>query len=320
MDPEKSAYKILNNFEFKGQKLNLIALGYVLGFKVTSSKAHGIINITEDNQSYVQDIAKSIEKELLGVDGISEVSFGFTGKKPESKLAIKNVKRTIIISSGKGGVGKSTIAFLMALKLSEAGMKVGIVDADIYGPSLPTLTNMYTKPEVVDSQMIPHKYKDIEVNSIGYLIPEGKALIWRGPMLIKALHQLLYGTKWGELDVLIVDMPPGTGDIHLTIAEKYKISDAILVTTPHSLSVADFSRAVDMYRILGINILGVVENMSYFESNAGSKHELFSNQGSLNEYCKTNGLNIIAQIPLCQNPDRISFYINALMSKIYDTV
>lgn len=320
MDIEKSAYKILQHFDFEGQKLDLISSGYVLGFKISNNKAHGIINITQSNKDYIQDVAKVVEKKLLELDGISEVSFGFTGQKPANKLSIKNVKRTIIVSSGKGGVGKSTMAFLTALKLKEAGLRVGIVDADIYGPSLPTLTNIHTKPEIVDNQMIPHVYEGIQVNSIGYLIPEGKALIWRGPMLIKALHQLLYGTKWGELDVLIVDMPPGTGDIHLTIAEKYKISDAMLVTTPHSLSLADFSRAVDMYRILGINILGVIENMSYFESNTNVKHELFSNHGNLDEYCKTNNLNIIARIPLCQNPERISSHINILVSKMYDTV
>lgn len=316
MNIEKIAENMLRDFDFNGQKLDLIELGYVIGFKVNDGKAHGIINITPENNSNIRELAKAIEQKLLTIKEINNVNFAFTGEKPDNKLHIKNVKRTIIISSGKGGVGKSTLTFLMAKKLAASGLRVGIVDADIYGPSLPTLTNISTKPEVVDNQMIPHKYEGIEVNSIGYLIPEGKALIWRGPMLIKALHQLLYGTKWGKLDVLLIDMPPGTGDIHLTIAEKYHINDAILVTTPSNLSIADFSRAADMYKILGINILGVIENMSCFESSEGVKLDLFAGKEVLEEYCNTNGFEILAHVPLCQNPSNITNHLDSLISKL----
>ena len=227
-----------------------------------------------------------------------------TQEAPGLKFYIPSVKNVILVSSCKGGVGKSTIAFYLALALSKKH-KVGLIDADIYGPSVPVLTGISDKPDIQNNQMIPHVFKGMQTNSIGYLIPSNQALIWRGPMLTKALHQLLAGTKWSELDFLIVDMPPGTGDIHLTCAQKYNIKGVLLVTTPQSLAVSDLSRTCSMYTTLGLSVLGVIENMSYFLDDSGNKQYLFGKGEELQSFIAEYKLKTLAQIPLYQDVTKI---------------
>ena len=182
---------------------------------------------------------------------------------PKEKLKVPNVEKVVLFASSKGGVGKSTTTVNTALALSHLGFKVGLVDADIYGPSLSTLLGVKEKPEVSDGKIVPILKNNIYSISMGYLIEEGQAAIWRGPMISKALYQLLLSTKWPKLDYLLIDMPPGTGDIYLSMAEKFEVDAAVLITTPQVLSFTVLKKSVSFFKKTDIKILGVIENMSY---------------------------------------------------------
>lgn len=186
------------------------------------------------------------------------------------KRKLDGVGKLILISSGKGGVGKSTISIALAEMLQSQGAKVGILDADIYGPSIPTMMGIKDKPELEDKKFIPLESKGFQVMSIGFVTPSDGAIAWRGPMATKALYQILGATKWRNLDYLIVDMPPGTGDIHLSILENYQVDSVYMVTIPSLVSLADVERAISLYTTFGIKISGIIENMSgSFHGNAG---------------------------------------------------
>ncbi len=292
---------LVSNFLFRGRRIDLRREGYIADLVLKGNSVSCIVNVTEENQERVTALSDELKKAFAALEGVESVKIVLTGEhvpKPEkSKIKIPGVRKIILVSSGKGGVGKSTVSFILAKLMHKRGKKVGLLDADIYGPSIPTLTGISEKPEIIDNQMIPHNHEGLQVNSMGYLIPESKALSWRGPMITKALHQLLYTTKWDNLDYLIVDMPPGTGDIHLTICDKYNVDGVIMVSTPQKLSVADMSRAVDMYRKFSIPILGIVKNMSYV-ANATGRNYIFGKGEELSEYSKESGVEIICEIPL----------------------
>jgi len=305
IDKEKLE-KIFQSFKFSGKILNLRKIGYLQDVIIKNDEVGCIMNVTEENAEFIERISNSLKSVLNTVDGVKKVNVVFTGitaPKTSSvkKIKIPGIKNLILISSGKGGVGKSTVAFLLSLLMSKNGLKVGLLDADIYGPSMPALTKRYEKPEIIEGKMIPYVFEGVKVNSVGYLIPEGKALVWRGPMITKALHQLLSSTDWGNLDFLIVDMPPGTGDIHLTICEKYSIDKVFMVSTPQELSVVDVARAIDMYKKLNVPIAGIIENMSYFQDSSGQRHYLFGDDSRLKDYSEKNHIPIIAQIPIQKN-------------------
>jgi ATP-binding protein involved in chromosome partitioning len=177
------------------------------------------------------------------------------------KHYIDNVKKVILVASGKGGVGKSTISVALAEILQKQGNKVGIVDADIYGPSIPTMLGVSEKPELLDKKFIPIKHKDFQIMSMGFLVPEDGPVAWRGPMATKSIYQILSATLWEDLDYLIIDMPPGTGDIHLSILENYNIDEVYMVTSPSLVSLKDVERAIALYKKFELNIVGLVENM-----------------------------------------------------------
>jgi ATP-binding protein involved in chromosome partitioning len=224
------------------------------------------------------------------------------------KTKIPNIKDIILVASGKGGVGKSTVAAGLALSLSMEGFKVGIFDADIYGPSIPTLFNLLGEyPALSDNggknRIESFEKMGVRVMSIGFFINASQPLLWRGPMASTSLKQLLNDTDWGELDYLIIDTPPGTGDIHLTLLQQYEISGAIVVTTPQNLSLVDVQKAISMFNNpdIGAPVLGIVENMSWFipQIHPDEKYCLFGKGGGeflANEF----GIPLLAQIPLTE--------------------
>lgn len=299
MNHDSTIENILRSFHYDGKIIDLLNSGYVSAFNTKNNEINCIMNVTENNKNHIRKLCIFLKKTLSQKTKIHKINFAFTGVKlpANEKNSIPRVKHIVLVSSGKGGVGKSTIAFNIASALAQQNIKVGLVDADIYGPSIPTFTNHLEAPKIIDNYMIPHNYSGIMVNSIGYLIPQDKALVWRGPMITKALHQLLSGTNWGDLEYLIVDMPPGTGDIHLTLIEKYNISGAIMVSTPESLALADVSRAIDMYIKMKLNIFGIIENMSYLEDQSGKKNYIFGNNKSLKKLSRESKVPIISQIP-----------------------
>jgi ATP-binding protein involved in chromosome partitioning len=212
---------------------------------------------------------------------------------------IPGVAAVIAVASGKGGVGKSTTALNLALGLRDLGLKVGLLDADIYGPSVPRLTGLHEKPELNDERkMIPLKRFGLAIMSIGFLVEEETAMIWRGPMVMSAVTQMLRDVVWGQLDVLVVDMPPGTGDAQLTLAQNVPLKGAVIVSTPQDLSLIDARRGLAMFKKVNVPVLGIVENMSYFQCpQCGTKSDIFGHGGARHEAEKL-GVPFLGEIPL----------------------
>lgn len=213
---------------------------------------------------------------------------------------VKGVKNIIAVTSAKGGVGKSTTSVNLALAIAKSGAKVGLLDADIYGPSVPMmLGQQHAQPEVRDNKwMQPIACHGIYTHSIGYLVSKDEAAIWRGPMAAKALAQLLNETEWPELDYLVIDMPPGTGDIQLTLAQQVPVSGAVIVTTPQDLALADARKGAAMFSKVDVPVVGLVENMSYHIcSHCGEKEHIFGSGGA-EKMSQEYGLDLLAQVPL----------------------
>ena len=217
-----------------------------------------------------------------------------------SSLPIPGVKHIVAVASGKGGVGKSTVACNLAVGLARLGLKVGVLDADLFGPSMPKLFGLSAKPEIgPDGQkLIPLEAFGVRVMSIGFLIEEGAPVIWRGPMVMSALNQLLREVAWGELDVLVVDMPPGTGDTQLTMAQNVPLSGAVIVSTPQDLALIDARRGIAMFKQVQVPLLGIVENMSYFLCpHCGGRTDVFSHAGAQRE-AERLGVPFLGEVPL----------------------
>jgi len=190
-------------------------------------------------------------------------------------------KYVVAVGSGKGGVGKSTVAAVLALGLTRAGCKVGLMDADVYGPSIPHLLGTEERPTLYEGKIVPIVVHGMRVMSMGFIVPREEAVIWRGPMLHQAVQQFLRDTDWGDLDYLIVDMPPGTGDVALSLSQLLPVSGAVVVCTPQELALLDAVKAIAMFRKVNIELLGIVENMSYFVCpNCGTRHDIFSSGGA----------------------------------------
>lgn len=220
------------------------------------------------------------------------------GKNPfEAKKAIPGVKHIIAVSSGKGGVGKSTVSTNLALALSKK-YSVGLLDADIYGPSIPRMLGaLNQKPRVTADQKIePITRYGIKMMSMGFLVDEQAAVVWRGPMLFKAIDQFLYDVQWGELDFLVIDLPPGTGDIQLSLAQKVPMSGAITVSTPQNIALSDAKKAIDMWTRTAVPVLGMVENMSYMMTPNGEKIQMFP-KGEMDSYLDSKRIAKLGEIP-----------------------
>lgn len=246
--------------------------------------------------------------------------------KPSLKR-IPNIKNIIAVSSGKGGVGKSTTAINLAVSLAKTGARIGVLDADIYGPSLPILLGEVSyKPEIsANNRFIPLEKYGILAISFGFLADPKQATIWRGAIVNKALNQLLNDSEWGELDILVIDMPPGTGDIHLTIAQNFPITATLVVTTPQDIALLDVGKSINMFQKLDIPCLGVIENMStHICEKCGNESDIFGLGGSAKLKDEYN-LDLLAKLPLnlaiCQHSDLgrpIASLVDNQITKIYD--
>jgi ATP-binding protein involved in chromosome partitioning len=207
------------------------------------------------------------------------------------------IRNAVAIASGKGGVGKSTVAVNVAVTLAASGARVGLLDADIYGPNIPTMMGVQRLPDSTDSKLVPAEAFGVKVMSIGFLVKSDQPLIWRGPMLHSAIRQFLTDVAWGELDYLIVDLPPGTGDAGLSLAQTLPLSGGVIVTLPQQVSLDDARRGLEMFRQLNVPIIGVVENMSYLELPDGSKMDIFGSGGG-ELLARQSGVPFIGSIPM----------------------
>ncbi|MCI0401352.1 MAG: iron-sulfur cluster carrier protein ApbC [Gammaproteobacteria bacterium] len=286
-----------------------------LGKDLVSAKAVKNIAIAGPNVNVDVELgypAKGYQDKLVGelkgilaaIPGIGELTLNLhsaiaTHAVQQGVTPLPNIKNVIAVASGKGGVGKSTIAVNLALALQAEGATVGILDADIYGPSLPRMLGCHGKPETTDGKSVQPKVSyRVQSMSIGYLIDEETPMIWRGPMVTQALQQLLTDTNWDNVDYLVVDLPPGTGDIQLTLCQKIPVSGAVIVTTPQDIALADARKALKMFEKVNVPVLGIVENMSvHVCSQCGHEEHIFGEGGAL-RMAKQYGVALLGALPL----------------------
>ena len=313
---ELSVTNILNalrNVDDPDLKKDIVTLGMVKDVAVEGKNVTFTVELTtpacpmkeEIRHACITAVKHLVDKEaIVDINMTSRVS----SVRNSNDLLLPGVKNIIAVCSGKGGVGKSTVAVNLALGLAKTGAKVGLMDADIYGPSVPLMLNLSkAKPKVIDqngkAMMIPLEQYGIKSLSIGYLVDPEQAVVWRGPMVSSALKQFVTDCIWGELDYLIIDMPPGTGDIHLTLVQTVPVTGAIIVTTPQEVALADARKAAGMFKISNINvpIIGVVENMAYFTPAElpENKYYIFGKGGG-NTLARELMVPLLGQIPLVQ--------------------
>ena len=270
---------------------DIVSLGMVKELAVDHGKVSFLVELTTPACPLRETIETDCKKALNQVSGITGLEIRFGAQVRGSKAGagqtdlLPTVKNVVLVAAGKGGVGKSTVAANLAVALKMHGAATGLLDADIYGPSVPMIMGVKGEPKKIDvdggQKIAPALAHGIPVMSIGFFLDPEQAVIWRGPMLGKALHQLMADVHWGELDYLVVDMPPGTGDVQITFSQQLKVSGALLVATPQAVALADVVRAKSMFDKVMIPIVGIVENMSYFVCDGcGKEHEIFSRGGA----------------------------------------
>jgi ATP-binding protein involved in chromosome partitioning len=297
-DPEKNA--------------DIVALGMVDGIAVRDGVVSFAIEVDPKRGPALEHLRLAAERAVAALPGVREVRAVLTAQRPAPAAAppaaarpapqrtgAPGVRRIVAVGSGKGGVGKSTVAVNLALGLAAEGLRTGILDADVYGPSVPRMLGLSGKPEPVGrTGMAPLRAHGLQAMSVGFLVEEGQAAIWRGPIVQNALLKMLRETAWDGLDVLVVDLPPGTGDVQITLAQQVALDGAVVVSTPQDIALIDARRAVAMFRRVEIPILGVVENMSHFRCPCcGERTDLFGHGGARAE-AEAQGVPFLGEIPL----------------------
>ncbi len=249
-------------------------------------------------------IEREARQAVMAVEGVKSVKIKFDLDVPNDGrmrgLVNMPIRNAIAVGSGKGGVGKSTVAVNIAVALAQSGARVGLMDADIYGPNIPTMLGVEKLPPPNGQRLIPAQAYGIKMISMGLLVKPGQPLIWRGPMLNSAIRQFLSDVEWGELDYLIVDLPPGTGDASLSLAQALPLSGAVIVTLPQLVSLEDASRGLNMFRTLEVPILGIVENMSYLDLPDGTRMDIFGSGGG-EQLAQSTQANFLGKVPIDQN-------------------
>ena len=303
---EKQIIKALSKVNDPDLKKDLVSLNMIKNISIDNNVVSFEIVLTTPACPLKEQIKKDCLNELNKINNNVKYNITFSSNVVpfDKKTMIKNIKNIIAISSGKGGVGKSTIASNLAVGLGNMGAKTGLIDADIFGPSIPTMFNCENEqPTIKKSKekniIIPIEQYGIKLLSMGLLIPNNKAVVWRGPMASSAMKQLILDVEWGELDYLIVDLPPGTSDIHITLSQSFPVTGTVIITTPQKVSTNDAEKAISMYNQeqTNIPIIGLIENMSYFIDDNDKKNYLFGKDGG-KTLCNKFSIDFIGQIPI----------------------
>lgn len=313
----------LKSIAYPGSDESIIALGMVSEIFIADNKAYFSITVPAAEADRMEPLRLAAEKAALSVSGIKAAMVTLTADRkpgsapaqpkatkpspapqagaaqPRVKTGVPGIRAIIAVASGKGGVGKSTTAVNLALGLQTLGLSVGILDADIYGPSLPRLLKLSGRPQQGEGRtIIPMENYGLKVMSMGFLVDEEAAMIWRGPMVQSALMQMLREVAWGELDVLVLDMPPGTGDAQLTIAQQVPLAGAVIVSTPQDMALIDARKGITMFQKVEVPLLGVIENMSYFIApDTGARYDIFGHGGARAE-AERIGVPFLGEVPL----------------------
>ena len=282
--------------------VDIVTLGMIEGLKVSDGTVSFTVNLTTPGCPLKVQIEKDVRAALASVPGVNVVDLKMGAKVRKSIETqgdlIPEVANTVAVGSGKGGVGKSTVAVNLALSFARAGAAVGLMDADIYGPNLVQMMGVKGKPEIQGKTILPVPALGLKLMSMAFFIKEDQPVIWRGPMLHGAMKQFLGDVVWGRLDYLFIDMPPGTGDVQLTLSQIIPLTGAVLVTTPQDVALSDVRKAAAMFRTVNVPILGVVENMSYFDCpHCGERAEIFSHGGG-RRAAESFGTAFLGEVPL----------------------
>jgi len=263
---------------------DLVTLNMIHNLEINGDVVDFTVMLTTPACPLKNQIEAETRAAVMTVPGVKEVTVNFDASVPGDRRLLNKmdigVKNAIAVASGKGGVGKSTMATNLALALAQTGAQVGLLDADIYGPNIPLMMGVHERPRAANGRILPPEGYGIKLMSMGFLVEEGTPLIWRGPMIHSALRQFLSDVSWGDLDYMVVDLPPGTGDASLSLAQSLSLTGTVIVTTPQDVALADVVKGIAMFKELQVPVLGVVENMSYFVcGHCGERTDIFSHGG-----------------------------------------
>ena len=298
---------------------DIVSLGMISGLAIRDGNVAFSIEVERERGARLEPLRKAAEKAVEALPGVLSVTAVLTAQAPPkgrsappptgpagarpaartARGAVPGVGAIVAVASGKGGVGKSTVAANLALGLRAEGLRVGVLDADIYGPSMPRMLGISGRPKSRDGKsLIPMQNYGLKCMSMGFLVPEDTPMIWRGPMVMSALQQMLRYVEWGELDIMVVDMPPGTGDAQLTMAQQVPLAGAVIVSTPQDIALLDARKGLNMFQKVDVPVLGIVENMSYFLCpHCGGRSEIFSHGGARRE-AERLGTEFLGEVPL----------------------
>ena len=284
----------LKTVKYPGYSRDIVSFGLVKDIAADGESVSVLLQLTSANAGAADQIKAETERALKGLPGVQrvqvEIRMAATGQTPAAgnpfanQSRVPGIKRIIAVASGKGGVGKSTCAANLACALRHSGAKVGLLDCDIYGPSIPLMMGVHEKPTVSPQEkLVPPVAHGVKVMSLGLLITDDQPVIWRGPMITKTIQQFLHQVEWGELDFLLVDLPPGTGDAQLSLCQATPLDGGVIITTPQEASLGVVRKGIAMFEKVNVPILGIVENMSYFTTPNGDRVEIFGHGGGKQE-------------------------------------
>ena len=300
-------HESLKKINYPGFSRDIVSFGLVKGVSVANDSAGIDLELTSHNPKVAAELKQACETAALSIEGVNRAMVqvkmpppGQTpaGDAPSQAKAVPGIAKIIAVASGKGGVGKSTCSVNLACALAQGGLSVGLMDCDIYGPSVPLMMGVHEKPVISPQQkMVPLSSHGVKLMSMGFLMPGDEPVIWRGPMIMRTVQQFIMDVDWGELDVLLVDLPPGTGDAQLSLCQTVPLDGGVVVTTPQEASLGVVRKGIGMFEKVNVPILGIVENMSYFTAPNGDRVEIFGHGGGAQE-AQNQGTAFLGEIPI----------------------